>query len=433
MLIFIYGYFNNRLPENDIICKSLGIRKGTLKQRIGELRRDGLILKIIPEDQENGLTERGMAEYERLMKNIVEMEIRPELHGVGRIFKLHSLLPLLKDSGTLMNLVRTVARKEKKNLLDLLSGHMNMGPSSGYRETVSELKKENVEISGSLDSSIRELTLIGSYPSKFIGLSSSISVNEAVLEAEFLRRCGRTRESLDLFWSILMADVMDSGCWICSIVGIIQCTKTVQGPEIALSLNDRILAESFIVPAHRSFLIKTRADLLSDMKRYDEADEAYRKALGISRAKKLVCLPGMIMNNIGVNHFRADEFFKAEKAWYSARRYCRSKDLHWTRVICEINLADIEGKKGNYRKAKILLKNAREFMEKVGDIEGLSGVYFNLALVNIEEGKHERAIYNFNKSEEFPVVYGNKREERRDVMRERFEEKGWIWENPVSL
>ncbi|MBN1389434.1 MAG: hypothetical protein JXA22_02215 [Candidatus Thermoplasmatota archaeon] len=433
MLIFIYGYFDNRVPEKVMICRCLGIDQKTFEKRIGQLMREGLFTGKKHSEQEYGLTGSGMSEYERIREYMAEMEISPELHGVGRIYKLDPILPFIKDPEVLIFLVRTVARKEKKNLPVLLSGRMNSASSSRYRELVEEFNREDVKISRSLDISIRDLTFIGSDPAELVRSSSPTSANEAILEAELLRRCGNAQGSMDLFRHVLSTDIMDPGCWICGIVGIIQCTKTIDGPENALTLCDRILAETVLDPSHRSFLIKTRADLLSDLKRYRDADEAYNTALGIARSKKQVCLPGMIMNNSGVNLFRAGELSKAEKVWYSARKYCRSNGLHWTRVISEINLADIEGKKGNFRKAGNLLRSAHDFMEKVGDLEGLSGVHFNMALLRIEEGKPERAIYYYKRSEEFPLVYENKREERRDVMRERFKEKGWIWENPVSL
>jgi len=59
-------------------------------------------------------------------------------------------------------------------------------------------------------------------------------------------------------------------------------------------------------------------------------------------------------------------------------------------------------------------------------LEGLSGVDFNQALVLVEKGDREKALKYFRKSEEFPLSYLKKVEERRNVFKGRMKAKGFL-------
>lgn len=172
---------------------------------------------------------------------------------------------------------------------------------------------------------------------------------------------------------------------------------------------------------------------MSDLGRYQEAHDVYESSLGIARSKKLICLQAMTLNNIGVNHFRAEEYDEAEDIWQKSRRFAKSNDVSWAKVMSEINLADIKGRRGNYYMARKYLREARKFMFLVGDMEGVSEVDFNLALVCVEEGKKDRAIHYFKRSENFPLMYREKIIERREELKKRFEEKGWDCKSCIFL
>jgi hypothetical protein len=68
---------------------------------------------------------------------------------------------------------------------------------------------------------------------------------------------------------------------------------------------------------------------------------------------------------------------------------------------------------------EIMMYDQRHVMEKIGDVEGLSDVPFNLAIVSTEEGKIDTALEYFRTTEDFPSHYPAKRDERRMAFKKR--------------
>ena len=438
MILFTLGFtgHNNTVFSIDStrFCETLEITKRTLNQRLRNLRNEGYIKRGKNDGLfDHILTEKGVEEYHRLLKEIEQLKLHPELHGVPKIFRMRFILQQVRKPSLMIMLIRVAVRKERSDVIELVSNDIHQGLLLKDQALLKEMNPIEGSIPHDLDRSIRNMTFIGSDPTAPKADIAIDSIGKNIQEAENLRRRGKDIESLELYRSVLKMDVLDIGSWICSVVGVIQCVKSIEGDVSALSLCDSVLDDPMLISPHRAYVLKTKADILSNIERYDLANKVYNTALGITRSKRLECLQGMILNNMGVNHFRSGEKDKAEKAWRTARRYCKAHNLLWTKVLSEINLADIEGIKGNHRKARNLLRNAREFMERVGDIEGVSEVDFNLALVSITEGKRDRALFYFRRLEEFPLMYQTKINERRNVIMERFEEKGWIFDHPVSL
>ena len=73
-----------------------------------------------------------------------------------------------------------------------------------------------------------------------------------------------------------------------------------------------------------------------------------------------------------------------------------------------------------------LLGKARTFLKDIGDLEGLSDVDFNMALIQIEKGDIKKAWKYFEAAESFPLTYEKKREERRRVFEGRMRAKGFL-------
>ena len=434
MLIFIFGYFSDRqYVDEKVMCDGLEINRRTLYQRLGELRRRGLLIKCKREGIcGNCLTEAGVVEYVKIIDLVNNLYLRPELHGVHKMFKLEAVLPIIKNPATVIKVVCIAVRKNSVDVIDMVRKDIPSEFSSRNLALFKELTHQDSEISPSLDKYIRGLTMVGSDPVRGIVDPSRDSVFAIVIEAELLRRQGKIRESCHLYRNVLETSDIFPECWICSVVGFINCTKAMNSPEEAMELCDTLLRDHVIAPSYKACILKAKSDILSDIMRNEEAHSTYETALRIARAEKLPSLQGMIMNNIGVNYFRWKRMDEAKDAWNSARRHCKAHDLPWIKTLCEINLSDVESKSGNILKVKKYLRSARKFMIKIGDLEGVSEVDFNLALASVTEGKKDRALYHFRKCEEFPMMYKTKQEERRMVMRERFEEKGWELNLPFA-
>lgn len=432
MILFVLGHFCRKDSMSSIdhvrFCEALKITERTLNQRLGDLRNEGYTKRGKNDGLfDHLLTEKGVEEYRRLMDEIYKLELVPDLHGVLKRYKMRSILSKIRDPFISVKIIQIVSTGKPYEIFDIVGNQLSMGSTIRENAIFEEMARANGGISYPLDHYIRSTTFVGYRSDDPIKEESYDSRNEILYRANLLRRTGRVKGSLRLYMDILSADRIDPGCWISCIVGVIQCTKALEGPEIAIALCNKALEDTSLNASHRAYILKTKADILSDICLHDQADEAYILSLRISRAEKLKVLKTLIMNNMGVNWFRCNKRDEAEKAWRDCRRSAQAHRLPWIKTLSEINLSDIYALKGMFRTAKDLLRSARSFMLKVGDMEGVSEVDFNLALMSIAEGKRERALDHFRKCEEFPLVYRAKALERREVMRERFEGKGWGW------
>ena len=132
-----------------------------------------------------------------------------------------------------------------------------------------------------------------------------------------------------------------------------------------------------------------------------------------------------LLNGFGVHLFRIGRYDLAEKKWVKCRNISNQYKLPWIKAIAEMNLSDIYSRKGKFRTAHDLLRRCEKTLKKINDLEGVSGVYFNRALVYAREGKIDEAYEFFERSEEFPLVYDNKRKERREVFNDCLRDKGY--------
>ena len=80
------------------------------------------------------------------------------------------------------------------------------------------------------------------------------------------------------------------------------------------------------------------------------------------------------------------------------------------------NIADIESYRGNVEVGKKLLERSRSIYEQFNDLEGASGVEYNLSLVFLDMKELDKAIEHFKKGHQvaFPLPPPIERKERED-------------------
>jgi tetratricopeptide (TPR) repeat protein len=178
-------------------------------------------------------------------------------------------------------------------------------------------------------------------------------------------------------------------------------------------------------PIHVGLLRKLQGDILSDMKEHEGSLGLYRSALGIFRAERTRMLELSTLNNMGVTQFRQDRFDAAMRTWQKVRNLCIERDYVMMKALVGLNLADSYARIGKVKRAHAILRESAQVFEAIGDLESLSMVEFNRALVYVEEGKKDRALEHFSVCMRFPFVSELKAGERRDVLRARFAAKGW--------
>ncbi len=97
-------------------------------------------------------------------------------------------------------------------------------------------------------------------------------------------------------------------------------------------------------------------------------------------------------------------FYKIQLTIYYFPLAVKNK-LKWAEAVSNVNLSDPYAKKGKTKRSRQMLRAAKKYFELINDDECVSDVNFNIALVCIEEGNRDLALYYFSRCEDFPLQY----------------------------
>jgi tetratricopeptide (TPR) repeat protein len=356
----------------------------------------------------------------------MNLDLDPSLHSVSNLCRLEDVLDYMNDPFNIAMVTFHVSRSKPLDVVDIIRLDRARRPGSRENEIINELLRNRGKIDQSLNDLIEDLTLIGKKDPVINEKTSFESVPTAIITAELRVRRGRDYEAKSIYQSLLKNRArLDPAYWIFCIVGLIKCSKVIDGQDEALALANRFL-ESVTDPASRSMINKNKADILQDMGKYKEAEQLYNSIIRTLRGVDMPHLKMMVLNNFGVLHFRQGKEDEAVECWKKARTIAMKNDLPWMEAISSVNLSDPYARKGKTERSRQLLRSARRCLERIKDQEGLSEYNFNMALVCIEEGNRDLALHYFKQCEDFPLQYREKRMERREVINTRFMEKGWM-------
>jgi len=412
----------------------LEIKPGSLRQYIAGLKKMRCLEKYSNRLGyiHYSLSFEGKEKYYEIKKEIENIEIIPEKHSISRRCMFNTIIPLLRNPLDRITVAKHVSRNKPFDLVEMVQQLNALAPESKERAMLREMIIGTEEDKESLEDVVAGFTLIGNKPgllSKYEEMETS--VDSLLILAELKRRRGEIEESRIIIDHLLTRrEGLSTDKWIVCVLNMIQLILSLEGQEKALDIIDQTLSK-LNNPAHIALIKKLEADIHSIRKEWEKATSLYKSCLGTFSAKQMHALQAITYNNMGVMFFRQGRFDFAEKNWLKARNLAHKHKLVWMKSFIEINLSDSYAKKGKIKRAKDMLRGSRKVMEEIGDMEGLSDVNFNQALVYIEEGNPNKALDFFKMTEDFPLIYNEKKMERREVFKERYQAKGWIFPNSI--
>jgi tetratricopeptide (TPR) repeat protein len=412
-LVLIAIGFGNEF-DKAAISKIIDIKPVTMEKHLKTLEKSGFLERI--SNEYFILTEKGDVQYDKLMNIISDLDLIPDKHSVTRIIKMHSILSLIKDPKSLMKIIISINNNKELDIIELFRLNSALKPGSLEHMIMDELIEKGETVTISTDDQFKDLTMIGRKPGEII--EDILPVREVLIRADLRRRAGKPREALDMFLMLLHSrDGLLPGEWITCLIGWITCVKMVKDPEKALEIINEYLGRE-LRPEHKALLLYLKADILSDKEINNDATKCYFKSLKMMRALDMNISKAELLNSHGVHLYRMNNFSHAEQQWRKSRELSIKYGLPWIKALTEINLSDVYSRKGKFRTAHDLLRRAEKVLYELNDPEGLSGVHFNRSLLLAREGKLDKARESFSISEEFPLVYNQKRDERRRVFEE---------------
>jgi tetratricopeptide (TPR) repeat protein/predicted transcriptional regulator len=401
------------------ICRRWGITEKTLFKYFNEMDRSGQVLyRRTDSETFIRLTDSGRNELKGVYDIISEIILDPITSGFAKKVNLNTVLDHLKNPYEKLEFLDRFFLKKESNATIILEDIKAMRSDSRFSRYIEEvLSIESDSDIKALEKKLRSSSIYGVSP-KESRLSGQISDHDPdclLLRAEVLKRAGSTVEAKTIYDGLLARTTgIDPARWLLCVSGSFQCMLYDNRESEVISLLDSII-ESVDNPIEKGFLKKIKADTIQDFDKFEEASLLYKSCLGLFNSKKYPVIRASTLNNLGVLYFRKNDLDNALSLWEEAYKIVIQEKMTWSRIMTSINLADAYSLRGNTSKAMRLLGKARTFLKDIGDLEGLSDVDFNMALVQIEKGDIKRAWKYFEAAESFPLIYEKKRVERRNV------------------
>ncbi|MEA3558557.1 MAG: tetratricopeptide repeat protein, partial [Candidatus Thermoplasmatota archaeon] len=401
-------FSSDQVPDIKRMARCLDVEECTIDRYLRNMKTEGL-LETVRKKGGNvtfKLTLTGTEVVERINEIISETFLDPGSSGFAKKVPFKMILDRFTNPYERMEfLVRYFIRKEMDTtriIEEIKAMRQDSGVSMYIKEVLSMEGDSDIKLMEEILRSSSIYSATSEDPKK---MGSQSNLDHMILRAEVLRRTGSVKNAKDIYDALLQRSAgLESNRWLLCFSGSVQCMIYMNHEEEALKMLEHIF-HSIRNPVERGFLNKIKADILQDLDRYQEASELYRSCLGIFHKRKYPVIRTSILNNLGVQYFRKDETRISTELWEDAFKIAKGTELPYLISIISINLADAYGLNGRFYKAEQLLRDARKVLRTARDLEGLSGVDFNQALVSIEKGEKEKAVKYFNKAQEFPLSY----------------------------
>jgi len=407
----------------DGVSGILGVKRRTVHRYVSDLARKGYLLRAKSRPVAVKMTSAGTRKCEEISEKCRGFRIVGEGYGLDRIMDMDYFFKHISSPNVLIPFLRKIREGAPFDIPEYLGLRSSSLPGSRFTSILNEMRSRDEDSdTNSLDLSSLKIHDEGDFDDVY----DLDRIGRLLLECDRLRRQGKIDEALSIYESLLeKCSGLRTNEYLMVETGLIQSIRYKEGPREALERIDSSLNQA-LNSVHKGQLRRIKADILSDLGEFEEAERFYIKALGTFRSGNYPNLLALTFNNMGVMYFRMERLEEAEKYWKKTRGLSLRENLPWARALSLTNLSDLYALNGRIRSARRMLKEALTIFERLGDLEGQSGVHFNLSLVLIEAGKRELAVKYFLRSAEFPMRYSLKRKERYEVFRERFEKMGWF-------
>lgn len=427
----LFGIGSVGLKDNKIYCKrdmadAIGISITALDRHLVHLRSSGYLKKDNGPGSVCGhsLTEIGKERYETIYDQVQDMILTPEQHSVSVVCHLKSILKYINDPLLTLKIVSNTLRGKKIDVLELLKMYSLQRTGSGYTMMIDEVL--SIPEEGQLtspDDMLLVLTNMGLEPGESISrMQDQDMVRSFMSTAEYKRRNGDLDEAICMYDRVLRSiPGLPPNIWIIAYTNKLKCIMGLGRYNEFFKLIEHSI-QLVKNSVHRAMIRQIKADQLSLKGEYEESEKIYRSCLGVYSAKDLPILGITALNNMGVMFFRQGRSDIAVQMWRKAYKIARERELLWAQAILAMNIGDhIAFNKGQFKRGRDLVRDARKIMERLDDMEGVSDAEFNYALVCLAEDKVPLALKHFNKSLKYPILDHVKRDERTRVFNDRLE------------
>lgn len=417
------------------LASAMDISTKTLDQYLKELDRAGFLSRKHSKyhrdlDYLVSLTPLGYEELKQLNDEIDRMTLTPERHNVPTCIPMKQILNRTRDPMEQIFLLSLFTKTKSFDLMMFLSALRITKSDSDLMKVFSEMGSEEGSGSGGLniaDGIFKTYYFTDFNEDKLLSAGKGKKdIDSLLILGNAYQRQGRNNDARMIFDHILSEKMRpDQNQWFLANYGISRVLRSqgkhdnsIEHLEMMMQMTDNTVFHA---------ICKERiAMTLSEMGRNDEVDPLYKSVLHSFNSFGIPILSATALNNRGILRMRQDRTDLAENDWNRALKYARESKSEITMASVQLNLSDIELRKGNMERSMEKMKYSKRVFEGRYDLEGVACVEFNLALYYCFKGDREKVLEHFRRSEEiaYPAPSPLEKQERRNIVKEMAEKNG---------
>ncbi len=377
----------------------LGRSRKTLMNNISLLTREGYLdSSRDPGNKWLYLTDKGLEKYQRLFNGLEELYFTRENHGISEDMKLLAVLNRFRDPEFGTFLLSLFIAKKEFDLLSTLKGvgliENDTSPFLIFSNTGHSQKARDI-----FSSAFYRYTYLGDANESNIDFDTLEGV---LVHAETLRRKGEYGNAMGLYESLISRSDLSRNIWFLANIGIVHCIKRKGDPLEALKHLEMV--EGKIEDRLKlAYLNEVKADIMILVGDHEEAERLFRSSVSTFEHYKHSLLLFVGYNNWGVLRYNSGSYELAEKMWKKARIHANDARSEPARAIVLCNLSSIDSYNNRFEDAERKLKRAEDIYTKRKDLEGISLVEYNRAILYLEKGMIDHAFDHYTRS--FKIAY----------------------------
>lgn len=419
VLLAISQYSDGKVPygEREELARTIGRSSITLKKILTSLKKLDLIRKSKSYDGMSfELTENGDERLAGIVQELENYYFTPERHFIPHPVRLIDVINTINSLSYRIFLTNLYFSKDSFDLLETLDTlKLLENETSIYNLITSESMFDAPVGISNFVHSFMDSTMYGTGVD--LNENSEQSNYEVLLiDANLRVSRGQLEEGLELYNNVLTMSHLPQDIWFIAVVGKIKTlAKLERGEEM-----EKVLYETRRAIDNKmalAYLNQIEADILEIAGDLEGAGSLFEKCIGTFRYFNHPIFLSIAYINYGILMFNEERYDDAERLWKQAKRFAMEGGSDYLHAIALTNLASIMRRKGEVKKARKNLEEARKTHSKMKNLEKLSDIEFNVSLLHLSEGEFDSAIEILNRSllSTYPFLTGDQKNERISV------------------
>lgn len=360
-----------------------GWTKNRAQSILFEMCRSGLI-SLSHDGASVTIAPKGCERYEQFLRQLDEMILEPDVHNIPSPASMSKVLDGIgdvKDRVLLMELISAGVSIDVTRFFEI-SRMRGVEPLRLFE--CAKLEPWDIDTS-SLYEALLDHTLYGPNPKK------RGDVTAELVRADLDLKSGRFVQARETYDRLISRRDPNRSVIILSRIGLAHIERLSGNVDVGIDMINSLI-DDMNNNAQNTYLNMVLGIFLMQSGRGDEGASKIKGASKIFKRMGYSALQAHCNTLLGYHYFNVNKVKDAEYYFSKALSECSEAKCLYLRYYIMVNMADVFILKNELEKANAILKDAIDYFEGIGDLYGLSGTYFNMALYHLAAGNREKAL-----------------------------------------